>query len=218
MENGQNYNIPLDAGLDVHSSDMLVPAAQPKFQHNRQKFQGKYLPSSMRFEKDGWAAGNDVYQFNISEATVEAGSFIVTKSYLNNNPTYKLIIKDSDSKNVGSVIYNPSNRIISHSCDSCSVSEGINPKIIGSINGKPFELNYNSICSELTKQSGTNLVLTYTLKSDYRMEIKLTDSDENISLSFGGMRLPSDDIYNGNYLLGSFATCDGTLSKWTSDE
>ena len=218
MENGQNYNIPLDAGLDVHSSDMLVPAAQPKFQHNRQKFQGKYLPSSMRFEKDGWAAGNDVYQFNISEATVEAGSFIVTKSYLNNNPTYKLIIKDSDSKNVGSVIYNPSNRIISHSCDSCSVSEGINPKIIGSINGKPFELNYNSISSELTKQSGTNLVLTYTLKSDYRMEIKLTDSDENISLSFGGMRLPSDDIYNGNYLLGSFATCDGTLSKWTSDE
>ena len=87
MENGQKYNIPLNSGLDVHSSDMLVPVEKPKFQHNRQKFQGKYLPSSVRFEKDGWAAGNDVYQFNISEATVQDGSFNVSKTYLNKHQT-----------------------------------------------------------------------------------------------------------------------------------
>lgn len=217
MEGGQKYNIPLDSGLDVHSSDMLVPVTQPKFQHNRQKFQGKYLSTSMRFEKDGWAAGNDVYQFNISEVTVQAGSFIVSKSYINNNPSYKLNIKDSDEKSIGSVIYNPSNKIKTHTCDSCSVSSGVNPTITGSINGEAFELSYDSISGELTKQSGTNLVLVSSLKNNYSLEIKLTDSSANILLSFDGMTLP-DNIYNGDYLLGSFALYENYISKWTSEK
>lgn len=215
MEDGQKYNIPLNSGLDVHSSDMLVPVEKPKFQHNRQKFQGKYLPSSVRFEKDGWAAGNDVYQFNISEATVQAGSFIVSKSYLNNNPSYIININDSDGNSIGSVIYNNSNKIKSHTCDSCSISSDVNPKITGSINGKEFELNYDSVSGSVTKQSGNNITLVSTLKNDYSMEIKLNDLDANISLEFGGMSLP-DDIYNGDYLLGSFMLCEGSLSKWVS--
>ena len=44
---------------------------------------------------------------------------------------------------------------------------------------------------------------------------KLNDLDASISLEFGGMSLP-DDIYNGDYLLGSFMLCESSLSKWVS--
>ena len=63
MEGGQKIPINLEAGLDVSSSDMLVPFNQMTFQHNWQKWQGKCLPNSMRFERNGWAAGWNVYDF-----------------------------------------------------------------------------------------------------------------------------------------------------------
>ena len=48
MEGGQVNNINLNAGLDTASSDMLVPVSSPTFQHNWQKFQGEFLPNSLR--------------------------------------------------------------------------------------------------------------------------------------------------------------------------
>lgn len=217
MEGGQKFNISLDSGLDVHSSDMLVPAQQPKFQHNRQRFQGKYLPSSVRFEKDGWAAGNDVYSFNFSEVTVEAGSFVVSKVLYNNNPSYKISLKDGDGRVAGSLIYNTQNDIISSDCDECSVSQDTNPNITGSINGKPFNLSYNSVSNEFTKVEGTNITVESTLNSNYTIEVKLTDEDKKIRLSFDGMHLPSDSIYNDVYLLGSFNIYENNKAVWTSD-
>lgn len=63
MEGGQVVNINLESGLDIKSSDMIVPFNQATFQHNWQKYQGKYLPNSLRFEHNGWAAGWNVYDF-----------------------------------------------------------------------------------------------------------------------------------------------------------
>ena len=60
---GQTVEVSLAGGLDIHSSDMLVPLNNPTFQHNWQKHQGMYMPNSLRFEKNGWAAGWNVHNF-----------------------------------------------------------------------------------------------------------------------------------------------------------
>ena len=206
MEGGQKTNIPLDSGLDVHSSDMLVSVQQPKFQHNRQKYQGKYLPTSMRFEHDGWAAGNDVYQFKVNEAQVEAGSYIVTKSYVNGNPTYKLGIRDKDMYLVSSVFYNNKSSIKSSTASDVDVSTGVNPEVSGSISGKPFVLEYDSIKGTVSKKDGSaDIVLVSSVQNtDYSIEIKLQDKASQIQIGFAGLGVPGD-LYNGEYLLGSFS-------------
>lgn len=63
MEGGQRIPIDLEAGLNINTSDMLTPLASQTFQHNWQKFQGKFIPNSLRFEKNGWAAGWNVHNF-----------------------------------------------------------------------------------------------------------------------------------------------------------
>lgn len=206
MEGGQKINIPLDSGLDVHSSDMLVNIQQPKFQHNRQKFQGKYLPTSMRYEHDGWAAGNDVYQFKVNEAQVEAGSYIVTKSYVNGNPTYKLSVRDKDMYLVSSVFYNNKSSIKSSTASDVDVSTGVNPEVSGSIFGKPFVLEYDSVKGTVSKKSGhEDIVLVSSIQNtDYSIEIKLQDKSSQIQINFVGLDIP-DALYNGEYLLGSFS-------------
>lgn len=67
MEGGTKIKVKLDSALDIKSSDMLVSVQEPKLQHNRQKYQGHYLPSSIRFEADGWAIDNEVYNFEFTD-------------------------------------------------------------------------------------------------------------------------------------------------------
>lgn len=90
MEGGQKREIPLDSGLDVKSSDQLVPVERPLFQHNRQRFQGQTLPTSLRFEHNGFGAGWDVYEFEINYFSVETepARFTVIRQQVNENPTY----------------------------------------------------------------------------------------------------------------------------------
>lgn len=218
MENGKKYKIPLDSDLDVKSSDMLVSVSEPKFLHNRQKFQGRYLPTSVRFEHDGWAAGNDVYQFNITEAFVNAGSFVVSKQNINKNPTYKLIIKDHNKKQIGYTYYNPNSSIKSHNMDSASITptSGPNPVLTGSINNKTFQLNYNSIDGTFEDKTPAvnNLIISTSLKSDYTFEVTIKDSEATINISFDGMTLPTEVIQN---VADDSVNTLGTFSAYVSD-
>lgn len=88
MENGQKVPISLESSIDVKSSDMLVPVNSPQFAHNRQKYQGHCLPNSLRFEADGWAAGNTVYNITADKGEYVTGNWKVKRSVLNNNPAY----------------------------------------------------------------------------------------------------------------------------------
>lgn len=216
MEDSNRYEISLNSGLDISSSDMLVPADSPKFQHNRQKYQGHYLPSSVRFEKDGWAAGNDVYQFDVTEASIEAGSFIVSKQNIFNNPTYKLIFKDKDNQQVGSVYYNSRNNIISADTAATEVDGGVNGHIRGKINGKDFTIDIDSVNGSVSLgQSDSNVVLVSAdLKSDYTFEVQLMDESATIHADFAGMQLPTETIQNGDYILGQFSICSKNVSTW----
>lgn len=84
MEGGQKISINLEAPLDTKSSDMLVSVNDVKFAHNRQKFQGHVLPTSLRYERDGWAAGWYVYDFKIGGGYI----FSVNDNILNSKKTW----------------------------------------------------------------------------------------------------------------------------------
>lgn len=221
MEDGTKQVIPLDSGLDVHSSEMLVPVGDPKFQHNRQRFQGKYLPSSVRFEHDGYAAGDDVYQFIFNENKVEVDNIIITKYTLNNNPTYNIIFSDSEGKQIGNVNFINENSIKSSTTDTCEVSFGVNPIITGTVNGKEFTINYDSVTGDFenaTPEESTIILLSSSIQSDYKAELRLQDNSVNVEVTFSGLTFPSDSIINtnGNYTLGTFSIQTGNISTWSN--
>lgn len=208
MEDGQKVVIPLDSGLDVHSSDMLVPVTQPKFQHNRQKYQGRYLPTSLRYEHNGWAAGNDVYTFDVSYYTIKAGKYNIFKQKINENPSYRInTIEGDDYSDIkASVAFNNKNKIISSDADTASVSAGANPAVTGFANSKYFSVKFDSAKNTFTLDSTSSKdirLVSADVKSDYTAEIKLEDNSAALSIAFEGMIFPSD-IYNGQYLLGKF--------------
>lgn len=100
MEGGQKIDINLESPLDTKSSDMLVSVRDTKFAHNRQKFQGHVLPSSLRYERNGWAAGWYVYDFKMGGGHIFSRNdntlrdmpiwLAASRSKINNNPTYCL--------------------------------------------------------------------------------------------------------------------------------
>lgn len=98
MEDGQKIDINLESPLDTKSSDMLVSVQDTRFAHNRQKFQGHVLPTSLRYERNGWAAGWYVYDFKMGGGyifsknetpVIEGGEWLAAnRSKVNNTPTY----------------------------------------------------------------------------------------------------------------------------------
>lgn len=123
MEDGQKIDINLESPLDTKSSDMLVSVQDVKFAHNRQKFQGHVLPTSLRYERNGWAAGWYVYDFAMGggfifsrneEPVVEDKIewLAATRAKINNTPTYVISFRAARQKTLvdehGDVI--PNNR------------------------------------------------------------------------------------------------------------
>lgn len=219
MEGAQKIDIPLQSPLDVKSSDMLVPVSSPKFQHNRQQFQGQYLPSSVRFEHDGWAAGNSVYQFEIDEVSVKAGRFTVSKQLINSKPLYAFVFRDTDGNKVGSLYYVPSSRHLDG--DTVTIEDVEKTTITGSINGKPFVLDADPILNTVMLNEGTHKDIQLNsaeLKSDYTTEIVLQDKAATVDLAFDGIHPPSKSVYNGSYLVGNFTKFSSEGSFWGDED
>jgi len=221
MDGGQKVNIPLDSELDIKSSDMLVPVNEPKFQHNRQKFQGRYLPSSVRFEHDGYAAGNDVYEFSASEAQYEDTDnelVIVRKVLDENNPTYIFRIRDADDHIIGTLVFNADSQLKEYTVGSCAIEDD---HIRGTFNNKPFDLVYNkdNLQEPPVESSGSShdsdiVVTDYDMLSKYASKIKLFDMNARIELIFAGLLLPSNVIMNGEYLFGRFLEYLDNTAVW----
>ena len=87
MENSNIKKIPLDSSINIKSEDMLEDVNKPTFIDNPQQYQGRYLPNSLRFEHNGWAAGDRVYNFD--EQTTEIAdltkTWSVTKNFITDN-------------------------------------------------------------------------------------------------------------------------------------
>lgn len=181
MTGGSKQYVNLDSGLDVSSSDMLVPVSEATFQHNWQKHQGKYLPNSLRFEKNGWAAGWNVYDFDydIIEAHIDDITVLGTKysAYAIALTVYRG--DELDDKTIVVVPYN-----VNPNAD-ITVSGNI---IHGSINGKVYNITYNNGSFTVDNPYvGVNAVLL----ADYSFSLVVYDLQTSFDLSFD-FYLPSD--------------------------
>jgi len=185
MDNSNKTNINLDAPLDISSSDMLVPVNSPTFQHNWQKYQGKYLPNSLRYEQNGWAADWNVYDFiyNIFSQKIDDLYFTLVKQ--NDNPTYRLTAYDNEelSKEIISFLVNKDFILQSCSLPNVTVDKDTNT-LFGKFKDVPFSIEWNSSTNTATLHSASNYTLNAHTDDSLRTTFEIVDDDSAINIDF----------------------------------
>ena len=197
MEGGNKTPIDLEAGLDITSSDMLTPLSGVTFQHNWQKYQGRFLPNSLRFEKNGWAAGWNVYNFDFvtfrqkiaSDVYVESGQF---NTYVKLVSVYK---DETSLKSLKDVYIIDKNALLT---GDVIIEDN---KVTGSVKDKPFELSWDPNTKALTSLTA-GITAVDKLNSDYSHTVSVTDDSSNFSFDFDlllGSNLTGSSIGNVTY-------------------
>lgn len=198
MEGGNKTPIDLEAGLNISTSDMLTPLTKQSFQHNWQKYQGKFLPNSLRFEKNGWAAGWNVYNFDYNTYRSEQNGYYVGLGQLN---TYvkTLNIYDSESS------YNPVHTVYVVPKSVITVGDlevnGNGNIISGKIKDKAFQLTWDPVTHTLSCADNT-IELTQTINNDYSVVFTVKDLSSSFSYDFNILlsgQLTGDAISGINY-------------------
>lgn len=200
MEGEQKVDLPLDGELDIKSSDMLVTVNEAKFAHNRQRWQGHCLPSSLRYEHDGWAAGWDVYdiKYNDRDVKVESVSGVeykIRRYYYNDNKAYKIVILNADDEPLGSFIYNTEAVIGSNSL----IARGINVTdnkngtfaISMQVEGKEVTCTYNILTNELTNVSPASIIVSAGIADNAQINFTVKDTDSTIDVHIDKFNIPT---------------------------
>ncbi len=178
MEGGNRIPIDLEAGLNISTSDMLTPLNQQTFQHNWQKYQGKFLPNSLRFEKNGWAAGWNVYNFDYDVYRTEQNGYYVGLGQLNTYVKMLNVYDTVDGYNAIHTVYVIPETIIT--VGDLTVSGNI---ISGKINDKDFELTWDPVTHTLSCDDSAFSV-SYTINSDYSVAFTVIDLESAFSYDF----------------------------------
>lgn len=213
MEGGNKTPIDLEAGLDITSSDMLTPLSGVTFQHNWQKYQGRFLPNSLRFEKNGWAAGWNVYNFDFitfrqkiaSDVYIESGKF---NTYVKLVSVYK---DETSLKSLKDIYVIDKNTLLT---GDVIIEDN---KIAGNVKGKPFELRWDPNTKTLTSLTA-GITAVDKLNSDYSHTVSVTDDSSNFSFDFDlllGTNLTGSSIDNVTYT--GYADGKHTWSGYTYD-
>lgn len=178
MEGGQKTSINLEADLNINTSDMLTPLASQTFQHNWQKYQGKFLPNSLRFEKNGWAAGWNVYNFDYNVYRSEQHGYYVNLGQLN---TYvkTLNIYDSESSyNSIHTVYVVPDTVIT--VGDLTVNGNT---FSGKVKDKDFQLTWDPVTHSLSCTDPT-IELIQTVNGDYSVAFIVKDLSNSFKYDF----------------------------------
>lgn len=196
MEGGNKTPIDLEAGLNISTSDMLTPLSRQSFQHNWQKYQGKFLPNSLRFEKNGWAAGWNVYNFDYNVYRSEQNGYYVGLGQFNNYVKSLNIYESEDSYNPIHTVYVISDTVVT--VGDLSVNGNT---ISGKIKDKDFQLTWDQATHTLSC-ADTTIEVSQTIKDDYSVAFTVKDLDSSFSYEFDlllSSRLTGDAITGINY-------------------
>ena len=206
MEGGNKTPIDLEAGLNISTSDMLTPLARQSFQHNWQKYQGKFLPNSLRFEKNGWAAGWNVYNFEYNTYRSEQNGYYVSIGQYNNYVKALNIYDSESSYNAIHTTYVVTDSVVV--VGDLTVNGNI---ISGKIKDKDFQLTWDPVAHTLSCVDPT-IEITQTINNDYSVAFTITDLSSSFSYDF--------DILLSKQLTGdaitgvSYDGFDGTAHNW----
>lgn len=178
MEGGNKTRIDLEAGLNISTSDMLTPLAQQSFQHNWQKYQGKFLPNSLRFEKNGWAAGWNVYNFDYNVYRSEQNGYYVSLGQFNTYVKTLNVYESESSYNAIHTVYVIPDTIIT--VGDLTVNGNI---ISGKVKNKNFQLTWDPATHSLSC-SDPAIGLEYTVNGDYSVAFTVIDLESSFSFDF----------------------------------
>lgn len=218
MDGAQTANIPLDSDLDINSHDMLVDINSPLFLHNRQKYTGRALPSSVRFEHDGWAAGNYIYNYELHQHSVESEPKGLTISYnllSNAGPVYMLSVADDVGRVVGYVsIIRESN----NTSDLTLTDTDNDVSITGTVNNKNIHLIFDSITRVISPGAAHSgdVTFEYNVSSNGKLTIVLTDTTDITTLRVNAIRMASDGVLGKNQTM-PFVEYSDDIYTWQGD-
>lgn len=205
MEGGNFSNISLEGMLDTSTNDMFTPVQANTLQHNWQKYQGKYIANSLRFEKNGWGAGWCVYNFDYDFNLKQFDDIFVGIKRFNNFVKWLSVYEDKTS-------YNSKHDYVV--IDSDVILNGdvtINGDMItGTVDSVPFSLTWDRI-NRVAINNTPVFKLIQESNSDYSTTLKVMDLDKSYDLTFDFL-LP-DSLYGDNILSRSYTGFDG-LHKW----
>lgn len=148
----QEYNIPLDASIDVASIKMFTNVNAPKHLYNSQQYHNGVLQNSLRYEHNGYAAGKYVYEFNLIDGFTETipERYVIHKYKLNNIPSYKLEFVGTDKH----IIYNTKTALlVENNTNNISISTTDElTTLTGNFNNIPFSFTYNSVLNSVEEE------------------------------------------------------------------
>ena len=229
MEGEQKVDLPLDGELDIKSSDMLVPVSHAKFAHNRQRWQGHVLPSSLRYEHDGWAAGWDVYdiKYDAQSYTTEDKHGVMYKLrryYYNDNQAYKVVVYSADDKYIGSFIYNAvtvtnSDNVQITRVSNTDESMGSVYNIAFDLNGKRVTCTYDLVTGAISCEDSA-IAVTASISDNAKLRINAEDKAAAINVSIDKFNIPNAmyaRIGTEETILGQFIMYDDTGYTWRNN-
>lgn len=207
MQGGQKISIDLGAGVDTTTSDMLVNVQQPTFQHKWQRFQGNYLPNSLRFEKNGWAAGWNVYNFkyNTFRKKLDEGVFVELGQYNIYAKSINIYSSDNDADPEATHYVVPVNTVISGDVTLTGNT------FSGKIDNVPFTVHWDKDTHTATI-AGDNLQLDVQTSKDFTQAFTVTDKSKSFEFDLDislADKLTSSSISPVNY-----SGFDGTEHSW----
>lgn len=162
----QKQKINLNSVIDSNMTDMLRSLQDPAFIFNRQVLQGGYLPTSLRYEDNGWFCGKYGYDFELSspvalkDTQLYMGDMKVEKRHSYVSETYQ-ITSDDESGDVN-FIYYPLTRVLAYASETEPGTEWVHDDD-GNIT--------------IVKVSGK----THDFKRDYTFYIKIENEELSIA-------------------------------------
>lgn len=192
MEHGQKQEVALYSLLSSETNDMFQSVSDPTLIFNRQKWQGGYLPTSVRFEMNGWAAGHYGYDYELvaSDPVVDTEELIsgtISKKHTYLSPLYTL----TDSDNSVSLEYYPVTKVTKYIEHKPTITR-ISPTSI--------------MVSGTTTDSDTDYIFYLTQSSDgsvvfdYTRDWTGVDQNSGESVSYDSTRkLYTYTVYDSDY-------------------
>jgi len=235
MDGGQKIKINLESPLDTKSSDMMVSVQDPRFAHNRQRYQGHVLPTSLRFEHDGWAAGWYVYQFDFEGGYIYSDKSTSTtcpymaasRVKINNFPTYVISFRPADRDAITGawsvdkakefqIWFNDKYEFLQHTDVTVNnmTSDGKYTNISLSYNNQVGSFQFENMTTEIVSDSDALVMDFENINGAGRVTAMLTDTATNWEDSFD-VAVPASAT--GLEFTGVNTKYDESVYVWTVD-
>lgn len=210
------YDFNLGSQINISTDNMFTPISNPTFLYNPQRYQGGILQSTFRFEHNGYASGDKIYEFKVIDGSVETtpAGLTIQKFKFNDNPCYGLQIAGTPYvlyyNNVVESIIKSTNKIQNN---LALTSEDSVHTLTGEFNGRAFSTTYNAVTKEVVDNVDTFEVEVVD-NVDKSTQFRIKDMTNYVEHSFT-IRVP--DVMTSGSMSFMFRSFVGNIYTWSYD-